>query len=372
MGKSLKGKELGIGITQRKDGLYQGNFTDVFGKRHFVYGKTIREVTQKLNDKRHKEAIGTSTDCDNYSLNEWFDYWLKTYKTKCRNTSIAAYSIIYNNCIKEQLGSIKLSKLTPIIIQTALDKIEKKTMKVKAREVLCDMFSWAVKIKLIRENAAENVYVDTSKPPKTKRFLEDYEVDLIKKYGAKRCFYNFFIIGLNTGMRGGEIIALKWKNVDLDNNIIHVRETFVDKYYDGKSIREDHPTKTTDGVRDIPMTKELKELLTSLKSNNNIRPDDNVLKTRNGTILSLCNIDNSFKSIVNLINKKESCSMEYFSSHAIRRTFATNAVKNGMNPKVLQYIMGHSSFQMTMDLYCQLSIDTIKSEMECMDVVKTL
>lgn len=82
MGKSIKGKELGKGISQRKDGVYQARFTDSQRKRITVYGKTYKEVTQKLRDamyQNEKEAHPVSAEM---TLDEWFVVWLTTYKKK--------------------------------------------------------------------------------------------------------------------------------------------------------------------------------------------------------------------------------------------------------------------------------------------------
>lgn len=372
MGKSLKGKELGIGISQRKDGLYQGSFTDSFGKRRFVYGKTVREVSRKLEETKHDSKIGLSINPDDYTLDEWFDFWLKTYKKSCRNTSQLEYQSTYLYHVSGKLGNIKINKLNSLMIQNLIDEIPTDCVKSKVKNLLKDVFKWAKKLKIIDENYCDNVYVKRYKPKSKKRFLLDNEVEIIEKYIKTRVVYPFWVIGLNTGMRGGEIAGLKWGNIDFDNNLIHVKSTYVyKKSVNHDIVKEDHSPKTEKGIRDIPMTNKLREFLLTYKNDNKdnkVNSDDYVIQTKGNKPIPIVNVNGGFKLLVSTVNKKENTHIENFTSHVLRRTFATNAIKNGMNPKALQYILGHASYSTTMDIYCQTSEETIRNEMNVMNV----
>ena len=80
MGKDLKGKELGKGITQRKDGRYQARFTDRFGKRRTVYGKTLKDIKNELHNEIVEDYRLNNTINPNTTLDEWFDKWIRIYK----------------------------------------------------------------------------------------------------------------------------------------------------------------------------------------------------------------------------------------------------------------------------------------------------
>ena len=84
MGKSLKGKELGKGITQRKDGLYQGRFTNRFGKKETVYGNNLNDVRQKLRTKQYEDENKRNVIKQDVTLDEWFDIWMNTCKKNCQ------------------------------------------------------------------------------------------------------------------------------------------------------------------------------------------------------------------------------------------------------------------------------------------------
>ena len=372
MGKSLNGRELGVGISQRKDGLYQGTYTDSFGKRKYLYGKTVKEVTEKLRDSKHEDNIYSINSCD-YTVNEWFDFWLDTYKINLRNTTIADIKYIFKD-MQTMIGDIKLNKLSPIMLQKTINSFNKYHKRNKGYIIINDMLNRAVKTHIIKDNPAKDIIIkkDDKDEDQDKRVLSDKEVDLLLKYSQGKHLYYYIQIALNTGMRCGEITGLTWNDVDFDNNVVYIRHTYVNKgSLDGR-IKELHKPKTKNGYRDIPMTEELKNVLLEIKDKFKSRIKNNeyknfVLLTKVGTGNNQANINLSLKRLVNKINNREgfenSEKMEYFTSHALRRTFATRAIRNGMNPKTLQYILGHSSYKMTMDLYCQVLQDDVKKQM---------
>ena len=80
MGKSLKGKELGNGISQRKDGTYCARFVDWFGKRKSIYAKSYSEIRKKLREKQYEDEKQINIVENNMTLDEWFDEWINTCK----------------------------------------------------------------------------------------------------------------------------------------------------------------------------------------------------------------------------------------------------------------------------------------------------
>ena len=97
MGKSLAGKELGQGITQRKDGRYQARFTNRFGKRQTIYAKTLNEIRQRLRNEQYEDEKNLNIVSSDMTLDEWFDVWMDTCKKNCRNTTRANYTHSYKH-----------------------------------------------------------------------------------------------------------------------------------------------------------------------------------------------------------------------------------------------------------------------------------
>ena len=126
MGKSLNGKELGRGITQRKDGLYQARFINRFGKRQTIYDKTYNEITKKLRDEQYEDEKQLNVVDSNMTLDEWYEVWLETCKKNCRNTTKRTYSIQYNR-LRKDLGWRKLTNLNLVIVQNAFNERQQST-----------------------------------------------------------------------------------------------------------------------------------------------------------------------------------------------------------------------------------------------------
>ena len=100
MGKSLNGKELGKGITQRKDGIYQGRFVNRFGKKQTVYAKTLNEVRQKLRNEQYEDEKAINVVTKDVKLDEWFQTWLNTCKKNCRASTKEVYARRYRKADK--------------------------------------------------------------------------------------------------------------------------------------------------------------------------------------------------------------------------------------------------------------------------------
>lgn len=123
MGKSLAGKELGQGISQRKDGRYQARFTNRFGKRQTIYAKTLNEIRQKLRNEQYEDEKKLNVVSSDMTLDEWFDVWMDTCKKNCRNTTRANYTHSYNR-IRRSLGWRKLNNINLITMQQAFNELK--------------------------------------------------------------------------------------------------------------------------------------------------------------------------------------------------------------------------------------------------------
>lgn len=179
-----------------------------------------------------------------------------------------------------------------------------------------------------------------------------------------------------------EILALKWSDIDFDNQIIHVRRTLVYvKCRDetnlnyGKMINAFHEPKTDKGKRKIPMTLRAYQILKRqkvwkeelLEKANGKKAlegfEDLVFVTTRNTPIRQTDTDLVMQLISKRIEEKHE-GFKPLTPHTLRHTFATRCIERGMNPKTLQVIMGHSSVNITMNLYCHVTEDTLFTEME--------
>lgn len=204
MGKSLKGKELGRGITQRKDGTYQARFINRFGKRQTIYGKTVTEITKRLRDEQYENEKQINVVNDKMTLDEWFEIWITTCKTHCRNTTKRTYKIQYNR-LREKLGWRRLTKLKLVSLQEAFNELATDKMRQDCKALLSDMFKRAIENELMVKNIAIGINpIIENKEKEEKRILSDEEIKILLDSSKSGQMYAFYVIALETGMRMGD------------------------------------------------------------------------------------------------------------------------------------------------------------------------
>ena len=377
MGKSLNGKELGKGISQRKDGLYQGRFVNRFGKKQTLYAKTLKDIRQKLRNAQYEDEKALNVVTKEITLDEWYKVWMATCKKNCRESTKATYAGQYKR-VQKALGWRKLTSLNLIIIQQAINELGTDTQRKETKKILVDMLSKAVDADLLIKNSARMVNTVISKEEKKeRRVLTIRETSIFLEYTKDTFYYDLYILALETGMRIGELMGLKWSEIDYDKSVLYVRRSLCYFRRDGKYVFEWHDTKTHNSKRVIPLTKQAVKALKRqwirrqsilLKNASEVQEEyrDLVFVTKNNRptqqfIVAEC-IDVAIRRI-----RKDYPEFEGFSPHCFRHTFATRAIERGMQPKILQKLLGHGSLQTTMDLYCHVTEDTLYDAMSLMD-----
>ena len=171
MGKSLNGKELGVGITQRKDGLYQARFVNRFGKRQTIYAKSLNEVRQKLRTEQYNNDKAINVVDKNVTLDQWFEIWMNTCKKNCRDSTKREYLTRYKR-VQKELGWRKLTSLNLIVVQEAINKLSTDNARKGSKKILVDMLNKAVDTDLIVKNMALQINTTISKEEKKERKVE--------------------------------------------------------------------------------------------------------------------------------------------------------------------------------------------------------
>ena len=372
MGKDLRGKELGEGVSQRKDGKYIARYRMRDGTRP---EKSFTNVTEALiwltTEKYNYEQSEVGQMLGNTTMNDWFDYWINNIKLyQVKKTTLKGYVSKYKTHIRNHLGHMKLSNIKTIHCQSLITDMIKKELSPETiklvKNLLYSVLESAKDNELIDKNPVnKSIIVKSSQKKKEPRVLTREEQSFFLQEFKSCRNYNLFAFLLQTGLRIGEETALKWSDIDFEKKEMYIqRNLYFDE--DTREYVETTP-KSKSGFRTVPLTDEaicilqsqkyrMKKLLRK-KSTVDFQFIDYVFINQNGKPFCRSNLDGVLATFCKENN------MEHFSLHSLRHTFATRCIESGMKPKTLQKILGHSSITITMDTYVHTTGEEMHSEM---------
>lgn len=334
--------------------------------RKQFYGKTKAETLEKMNDYKDKNKRGLIPQNDKITLNEWFKSWLYDFKAnEIKASTIQRYDVIYRNYIeKSEIAGIKLKDLNSLTMQNYynnLIKIGKTPMTIKiVNKAIKSCLKYAKKINYVAENCCDNVIL-----PKILRRGEDkvavFTVEEQKKFmeAIKEHKHRLeFILTLGTGLRIGELVALRWEDIDLENGSLRVNKSIWRGYVtiDGKRkyVMEETAPKTPSSIREVAMPDKILEELKIHKTK-----QDGVKEKYKEVYIDksyvFANIigehvlaDTLSKSFVKVLKDN---GIKHLKFHALRHTYATRLFEKGVQLKTVQKLLGHSSIEITADIY---------------------
>lgn len=376
MGKSLNGKELGKGISQRKeDGLYIARFTNRFGKRQVISDKTYNGIQKKLREAIVADEKAINVINSNMTLDEWYEKWINTCKKNCRNNTKETYAKHYKR-VKKALGWRKLNKLNLVVMQDAINELRTDNERRNSKKILVDMLEKAVASDLIPKNVAKQITTEiTKEEKKPRRVLTVKETEIFLAEAESTFYYNLFIVALETGMRIGELSGLQWEDIDYKEKVVHVRHSMTYFSKDGKYQFEMHPTKTNTGLRDIPLTAKAiialrqQHFIKQTLINSGKEPlkgfENLVFVTKNNRPTTQFLVSECIEGILKRIHKNNpDLVFEKITPHCFRHTFATRWLEANVPIKTVSAMLGHSQLQLTTDLYMHVTQDSLFKGLE--------
>ena len=392
-----KGRILRNGESQRKDGRYQFQYTDTAGKRHCVYDLNLLNLREKerviLKDLEDGIRSGESKKI---TLNDLVELYLENHRNIKKVTEVS-YRNAFHIHIKDSfagekpISSIKNSDILRLY-NGLLDKGLSSGYLRIINAFLHPAFEMAVNDDLIRKNPCNGVMAKLEKTETTKRTAMTLEEQrrfmfFLSESKRFRSYLPLFTVLLGTGMRIGECLGLTWKEVDFENGLVHVTHTLrYDNYGDGFIFHISEP-KTQGGKRSIPMIADVRKAFLEIRERNAVLGGsgdltvdgfrDFVFLTKSRNLYTVRCIETMLRRMVQCHNEqerklaqeenREPFLLPHLTPHIMRHTFCTRFCENETNVRVIQEIMGHSSINITMNVYSHVTVDKAKECMESME-----
>lgn len=384
-----RGRILRNGEVQLSDGRYRFKYVDETGRERYIYSwrlnyndKTPKGKRKKLSLREMEKNIQINqldhikTNDGNITVLELTKKYLAT-KTGIRVNTTFVYNTVINLLQKDPFGSkrintVKLSDVKGWLVK--LQKVDKKCYSSihLIQGVLRPAFQLAVDDDLIRKNPfqfqlTEVVVNDSVRREAISRDQEREFLKFVKEDPHYCKYYEGIYILFKTGLRISEFCGLTVSDIDFEKHTINVDHQLQKRAKIGYYIQK---TKTENGTRILPMTKDVENCFKKIIENRNPPKVEPMIdgKTgflyfdKNGNVCHSFHWEHYFEYIVQKYNKINKVQMPKITPHVCRHTYCSNMAKSGMNPKTLQYLMGHSDISITLNIYTHINYEDAKKE----------
>lgn len=380
MGKSLKGKECGKGICQRKDGLFSARFVNKQGKRTVKCFSTLPEARNWLDDARYADKHNQVPALSDMTVDTWFEYWIAHIVGDLAPNTRRNYRERYEHNIKPVIGGMLLTDVKPLHCKMVLNQMEATYAGSTIRQAyiaMGTMFRSALMNDLIVKHPMDGVrFTKPIRAVDDIKYLTVKEQEKFMEVAKRSHNYYQYALLLETGLRTGELIGLTWDAIDWDKRTLTVNKTL--EYRHGQKCWRAGPPKTQQSYRTIPLTNRAYQILEMVASHRDEQKKSAVLSQtleymdrRTGEKANLVMSDLVFINWrtgepaknssydTHLYKLCDEAGIKRFCMHALRHTYATRAIESGMQPKVLQKLLGHASIKTTMDRYVHVTDDSM-------------
>ena len=388
--RDSKGRKLLNGESQRKDGKYEYKYQDARGKRKMVYSWKLtpadkvpagkrNDISLREKEKQIQKDLNSNITPDggDFTVLQLVEKYV-SIKTGVRHNTRSNYNFVINVIKKEEFSQERIDKVKSSDAKQWLIKMQQVDGRGYSsihtiRGVVRPAFQMAVDDDLLAKNPFEfqlnTVVVNDSvtREAITRKQERDF-LEFVKNDKNFCKYYDGILVLFKTGLRISEFVGLTKKNIDFEKNRIIVDHQ-LQRTRDMQYVIED--TKTESGERMVPMTPDVIECFRRILDNRKTPKIEPMVDgyrgflflDKNGRPMVALHWEKYFQHIREKYNKIYKVQMPKVTPHVARHTFCSNMAKSGMNPKTLQYIMGHSEIGVTLNTYTHLGYEDAEEEM---------
>lgn len=382
--KDNRNRVLEKGESQRKDGIYMYRYQDMAGNRRCIYNSNLSELREKEKKIRRDLEDGINTKAAERTLNEQFSLYM-SLKTQLANSTRTNYIDLWeNNLRNNSLGMKKLTQIRKSDILGFYNSLVERGLKYSTIKtfncMIAPCLQLAVDDDVIRKNPCNGCLQqflggDSAEKNAMSKEQQWKMLNYVKRHNVYSAYYPMIAFMIETAVRCGEAIGLTWSDVDFKNKTVRINHQLIYKKRDGEYRFYADSPKTDAGVRVIPLTSialsalsEQRRMQFEKGQRTDVEIDgysDFVFSTKNKNPIMPSAVNNVLLNIVNALNRDyPGENFPRVSAHILRHTGCTRMAEAGIDPKVLQYIMGHSKISVTMEIYNHVSEERNRREIE--------
>lgn len=355
----------GENIHKRKDGRWEGRYISSYGEKGAVYKSVYAHSYVDCSQKLALAKCGMYSENTPLTVDELFYKWLAMRKNNVKISTYVTYSTMYESHVKELFGSMNVHRITPFMINRFVtDLLESggcggDGLSPKSVQGILVM------LKSVFAYGASEFHIDdpaksVSSPKCRSKEIQIFSHEEMRKIRRAAMTSDSedlgILLALYTGMRIGELCALKWENIDLKNRVIHVDKTLQrikDPGKERKTFVAITEPKSESSVRDIPVPTFMLNRMSSMQGDS-----DCYFLTGKIKYLETRTYQYRYKRFL------KKAGVQYKNFHVLRHTFATECIRLGVDVKTVSELLGHSSVKITLERYVHTDMETKRRQLE--------